>query len=102
MQVGVIVAGVLASGLWHKAATAEGAMIPFSTIFLFNYGVVGFAIPLIWCSGSAVLATNPRVSDGVRSLMFWFGILVLLAIVCFVLYAGVSPFFRIMWSLSGG
>lgn len=102
MQVAVIVAGVLASGLWHRAAIAEGVIIPASTVFLFNFGVIGFAIPLIWCSCSLVLAGNPSVSEEARSLMFWFGVLLLSALVCFVLYADISPFFHITWRLGDG
>ncbi len=102
MQVGVIVAGVLAAGLWHKAATADGILIPFPVAFLYSYGSVGFVIPLAWIVVALLLRSRPEVSDEMKRLVFWFGVLVLIALITFVIYANVSPCFRIMWHLSGG
>ena len=102
MQVGVIVAGVLASGLWHKASTSNGLIIPNPVAFLYSYGIDGFVIPLAWISFALLLRSRPEVSDEIKSLAFWLGVLVLIALVVFVIYANVSPFFRIMWHMNGG
>ncbi len=101
MQVGVIVAGVLASGLWHKFSIDSGMPMPFPAALLFNYGLVGFAIPLTWITLALLLRNSPVVSDDIKELAFWFGVLVLIALAIFVIYADVSPCFRIMWNLGG-
>jgi hypothetical protein len=102
MQVGVIVAGVLAAGLWCRTAVTGHVMIPFPTLCLFTYGICGFVIPLVWGSCAAFVIHQQKFSDGLKSLMFWFGVLMLLAMAVIVLYADASPFFHITWSLSGG
>ena len=101
MQVGVIVAGVLASGLWHKFATTSNMAMPFPAGLLYSYGMVGFLIPFAWLTFALLLRRSPVVSDDVKGLGFGLGIFVLIALAIFVLYADVSPVFRIMWSLSG-
>jgi len=101
MQVGVIVAGVLASGLWHKFSTTSNMAMPFPAGLLYSYGVIGFVIPFAWLIFALVLRRSPRISDDVKGLSFGFGIIVLIALAIFVIYADVSPVFRIMWSLSG-
>jgi hypothetical protein len=102
MQVGVIVAGVLASGLWHKFATDSHMAMPFPASLIYYYGTIGFAIPFIWIICALLLRGSDKVSDEIKSLAFWLGVLVLFALVIFVIYANVLPCFRIMWSLSGG
>ena len=102
MQVGVIVAGVLASGLWHKVSTSDGLFIPYPVVFLYSYGTYGFAIPLVWISFAMLLHNRQEVSDDIKSLVFWLGVFVLIALGVFVVYANVSPCFRIMWGMSGG
>jgi len=102
MQVGVIVIGVLAAGLWCHAAATDRVMIPFPTLCLFTCGICGFMIPLIWGSCAAFVIHQSKFSDELKSLIFWLGILLLLAMVIFVLYADASPFFRIVWRVGNG
>lgn len=102
MQVGVIVAGVLASGLWHKFATVNRMEMPFPASLIYHYGIVGFAIPIIWIICALLLRGRENVSDETKSLAFWFGVLILIGLLIFAIYANVSPCFRIMWSMSGG
>ena len=102
MQVGVIVAGVLASGLWHKFATDSRMDMPFPASLIYHYGTIGFAIPFIWITCALVLRSRDKVSDDIKRLAFWFGVLILVALVIFMAYANVSPCFRIMWRMSGG
>jgi hypothetical protein len=102
MQVGVIVAGVLASGFWHKASVVSGLAMPIPAGLLYSYGMVGFAIPFTWLTLAMLVRRSPAISDELKGLAFGFGVLVLIALVIFVIYANVSPFFRIMWGMNGG
>ena len=102
MQVGVIVAGVLASGLWHKFATASGMAMPNPAGFVHSYGMVGFFIPLAWLAFAMLVRRSPDISDGLKELTFWLGVAVLISLTIFMIYANVSPWFRILWRMSGG
>jgi hypothetical protein len=102
MQVGVIVAGILASGFWYKFATSSNMQMPFPASVLFNYGITGFTIPFAWILITLLLRGRPKLSDEIKDLAFWFGVLILIGLAVFVVYADVSPCFRIMWSLGGG
>jgi hypothetical protein len=102
MQVGVIVAGVLASGLWHKFATSSGMAMPTPAGLLYSYGMTGFFIPLAWLTFVMLVRRSRRISDELKGLAFWFGVAVLVSLTIFMIYANVSPCFRIMWRMSGG
>lgn len=91
MQVGVIVAGILAAGLVFKAWTSMNAPLPLPAAMLVNYGVLGFAIPLTWSIVALFLRGRSEVSDDLKNLAFWLGVLVLLALGFFVVYADLSP-----------
>ena len=102
MQVGIIVAGVLASGLWRRYSAVNHMPMPFAAGLLYDFSVIGFVIPFAWLTFALLLRRSPRVSDDMKGLAFWCGILLLIALVIFVLYADVSPFFNIMWNPGGG
>jgi len=91
MQAGVIVAGVLAAGICHRVWTSRGWPLPPLVALLYNYGVAGLLIPLAWTAGAAALQVRPSVSEDVRVLMFWLGVLLLIALLIFAVYADVSP-----------
>lgn len=95
MQAGVIVAGVLAAGLCHRVYTSNGMAIPGLVAALYNFGVLGLLIPLAWVTGAVVLQLRVAVPDNAKVLMFWMGILILVALVVIVVYADVSPWLRI-------
>lgn len=101
MQVGVIVAGVLAAGVCQKVWSNDNMTMPVPVTLLYSYGVIGLLIPLAWSAGALALYRRPRVSDDIKSLMFWFGVLVLIALVVFVIYADVTPWLRVMWRIGG-
>ena len=101
MQVGVIVAGVLASGIWHKFAT-NGVHLPNPVTFLYSHGTDGFAVPIIWLVSALSLYSQEEVSDELKDFAFWGGVMLLIGLVVFVVYANVSPALAITWSLSGG
>src|SRR5580698_1955552 len=89
MQIGVIVAGVLAAGLWHKTWSGANLAMPFPAAMLYSYGIAGFSIPLAWSILTLILIPRPEISDEAKDLMFWSGVLVLVSLVVFVLYADV-------------
>ncbi len=101
MQVGVIVAGVLASGLWHKFMTDSRMEMPFPASCIYPYGTIGFAIPFMWIICALLLRRRDNVSDGIKSLAFWFGVLILVTLAIFMIYANVSPCFQISGGMSG-
>ena len=101
MQVGVIVAGVLASGLWHRASISNGVPMPPTAALLYSYGEAGFIIPFAWFIPALLLRRSPSVSDGVKSLAFVLGIVVLIGLVAFVIYADVLPVFHLLWQPRG-
>ncbi len=98
LQVGVIVAGALAAGICHRVWTSNNMPVPPLIGLLYNHGIAWLIIPMAWITGAAMLHTRPGVSDDVRTLMFWLGVLVLVALTVFVLYADVTPWlgFRTM------
>lgn len=91
LQVGVIVAGVLAAGICHRVWTSRDWPLPPLVTLFYNHGIAGLIIPMAWVTGAAALHTRSGVSDDVRALMFWLGVLVLVALIVFALYADVSP-----------
>jgi hypothetical protein len=101
MQIAVIVVGVLAAGLCHRAFTGDNVAMPLPVAMLYWHGVVGLLIPATWGIGTVVLHLRTNIGDGIKTLAFWLGILILIVITIFVLYADVTPWFRIMWNLGG-
>jgi len=99
LQVGVIVAGVLAAGLCYRAWMSSNMPPPPLITLLYDHGVAGLAIPLAWVTGAAILHTRSSVSDDVRTLMFWLGVLVLVALTIFALYTDVSPWLTLMTNI---
>lgn len=100
IQVGIIVAGVLASGLWHKFASTSNIAMPFPTNLLYTYGVIGLAIPILWLLSALLVRRSPPISDESKGLVFGSGILLLVALAVFVIYANVSPLFHITWNVN--
>ncbi|HUA66270.1 MAG TPA: hypothetical protein VME24_10505 [Alphaproteobacteria bacterium] len=91
LQVGVVVAAVLAAGICHRVWMSGNLPVPRLIALLCHFGFAGLLIPLVWITGAAMLHTRPGVSDDARALMFWLGVLVLVALTIFALYADVSP-----------
>jgi hypothetical protein len=101
MQIGVIVAGVLGAGLCHKAWISMGVVMPQPVALLYQFGIAGFLIPLAWSAFALILFHCPKMPDETKDSLFAFGILVLIALAVFVLYADVTPWLNISWGLSG-
>jgi hypothetical protein len=101
LQVGVIVMGVLAAGLSYKECLLTGLLMPLPVLTLYRLGFLGLFLPLAWSSCAIVFQLRANASDDLRSLMFGLGILLLLALAVFCLYADISPWLNIMWNLQG-
>lgn len=91
LQVGVVVAGVLAAGVCHRVWTSHDWAPPALVALLCHYGIAGLLIPMAWAAGAIVLQTRAGVSEDVRVLTFWLGVLALMVLVVFAAYADVSP-----------
>jgi len=100
-QVGVIVMGVLAAGLCYKAQTDMGVRFPTAYMLLLNHAVMFLAIPLVWITVVLWFRSLPDASDDLKNLAFWSGVLLIIALVIFVFYADVTPWFNIMWNMAG-
>lgn len=101
MQIGVIVAGVLAAGLSHRFWASNGMAMPPLAAAMYDYGVLWFTIPIIWAMFALVLRNRDAISDNFKDLMFSIGILTLAALVVFVFYADVVPWLRGIYGLGG-
>jgi hypothetical protein len=86
MQAGVIVIGVLATGLCHRVYTSNGMEMPAYVAMLYDYGVMGLLIPLFWVAGTVALHLRTAVSDDIKELIFWTGVFILMALVIFVIF----------------
>lgn len=91
MQVGVIVAGVLAAGVCYRMSVSDGMMMPILTLMLYRLSVTVLLLPLAWVTGAAMIQLRTSVSDNIKILMFWAGILLLIALAIFVFCADVPP-----------
>ena len=96
MQVAVLVVGVLAAGICHKVFSDRNVAMPWPAAALYWHGVIGLLIPATWGIGTVVLHLRANVGDGIKTLAFWLGVLILIVMTVFVLYADVSPWFQAM------
>ena len=102
MQVGVIVAGVLAAGVCARIFASNGTVMPLLVSILYRYGVVGLVIPLAWVTGAVMLQLRASVSDNIKILMFWAGILLVVMLGAFVVYADLPSLIRAMGTFNTG
>ena len=102
MQVGVIVAGVLAAGICHKSFAIRGLAVPFSATMVYSYGVLGLLIPLAWGTAAVALQLRPGVSEDLKTLILWSGILLLISMGAFAIYADVMPWLHVLMTTGSG
>jgi hypothetical protein len=95
LQVGIIVMGVLASGLWHKASITNNLTMPAAAAWLYQCGVFALAIPPVWITVALLIRRRPDFSDELKELVFWSGVLLFIGLVGFVIYADVIPCFHL-------
>ena len=91
MQVGVIVAGILAAGIGYHAVNEIGGSMPVSTVFLVHFGLWLLALPLSWITVATRLQRNPESSDRSRTATFLCGILALVLLTLLAVYSAVAP-----------
>src|ERR1700742_648627 len=100
MQMGVIIAGILAAGLCHKVWLVAGVDLPWPAALIYHYGFMGLFIPTGWSVATLFILYRPEVMDEVKGAAFWQGVLTLVLLVIFVVYADVSPWLHRTWSLT--
>jgi hypothetical protein len=102
MQVGVLVAGVLAAGICHKVWTANNMTMPGPAAMLYWHGVMGFLVPVGWGLATVMVHLRANISEEIKTLMFWAGVLTLVLLAAFVIYADVTPWLNgNMWNAAG-
>lgn len=102
MQVGVIVASVLAAGILHRVWMSRDWTLPVPAALLYDSGVGALLIPLVWATAAAVLHVRAGVSEDGRALMFWLGILILISLIIFSVYADVAPWLVFLQNAGNG
>ena len=88
-QIGVIVAGILGAGLSHKISLITGRPMPFLSQILYSYGIFGFIIPIVWGTTTLIVRHRNEISDITKELLFWLGVLLLIALAVFVVVVDV-------------
>ena len=91
MQIGVIVAGILAAGIGYHAVNEMGGTVPVSTVFLVHFGFWLLALPLGWIIVAMRLRNHPGISDGFKTTAFLVGIVMVVLIALLALHAGITP-----------
>jgi hypothetical protein len=91
MQVGVIVAGVLAAGICHRVWSSEDMAMPVAVAMVYRHGFVGLLIPVVWGTGTVALYLRANISEEIKTLVFWFGVLILIVSAAFIIYADATP-----------
>jgi hypothetical protein len=84
MQVGVVIANILIGAVYHKwnsMSEPPGPMPPYQN-WWYQYGLLGFGLPICWVVLSLHLYSQDEVADSTKLLTFWLGIfaVVILAI----------------------
>jgi hypothetical protein len=96
VQVGVIVAGVLAAGACHKWYTTLGLRPPSSTALLAEYGFLALVLPVVWVT-MAVQALRRTTDPGaLQWLAFSSGFVLVLLLLLVIGHAAVQPFLRLL------
>lgn len=103
VQIGIVVAGVLAAGACLKWYATTGLPPPPRTVLVAEYGFLALALPLTWTSAAAVALRRAEHGDfeATGVVVFFTGgglILGLLAVVCHTAFA---PLFRMIAGGSG-
>lgn len=91
MQVGVIVAGILAAGIGYRAASDLERVVPVSTVFLVHFGFLLLALPLVWIGVAMRMQRNATASDRRKSLTFLAGLALLIGLILLALHAAGTP-----------
>jgi len=91
MQVGVIVAGILAASVGYHAASGRVGFVPASTTFLVHFGFLLLALPLAWITAAVRIRNSEASSRRLRALAIGSGIALIIGLTLFSAYAAGKP-----------
>lgn len=92
LQVGVIIAGTLGAGVSRRLLAALGvSILPLSNTLLMNYGLAALGIPLVWGILALALRQRPHISENLKALVLFSGILILLLLVAMIAQVILAP-----------
>ncbi len=76
MQVGVVIASILVSALYHKFSSMSEppSLMPPYQNWWYEHGIFGFGLPIGWVLFSVYLYSRDEVADSAKLLTFLFGI----------------------------
>ena len=102
-QVGVIVFGVLGAATSRRCWTAFDGFIPVpdAITLAVHYGPLAMVVPLIWICLALTLRQRPGVSEDVKNLAFWAGLLLALGLAWGFGVADVGPWFGNDFNMRG-
>jgi hypothetical protein len=99
VQVGVVVAGVLAAGAAYKWYATFNLKPPSLTALLADYGLLALVLPLAWVALALQALRRGEDWDDRKLLAIWSGILLLLLLLLGVGYVAVRPLLRLIGGL---
>jgi hypothetical protein len=102
MQVGVIVAGVLAAATTSKLRSMWDITPPDGTEAFASYGVFLFLVPLAWITLALRLRGATDISDRAKAATFLSGIGLLVLLLVYIWSSVVQPFLRVCFFTIGG
>lgn len=95
LQVGVVVAGVLGTGILHKCSKEFGIQLTQPTKFAGgDYGVIVVIVPLIWITVAMAVQSRNDTEDYPEALTFASGVLVLFLLLFGAFVVAILPWVR--------
>ena len=91
MQVGVIVAGILAASVGYHAASGRVGFVPASTAFLVHFGFLLLALPMAWITAAVRLRNSAAFAHRQKVLACGSGIALIIGLTLFSAYAAGKP-----------
>ena len=104
LQAGVIVVGVLATGVTLKfwGESLPGEQVPIFAALLADYGFLALSIPLVWITLVMRLRRRTDISEDAKALAFWSGVVLLIALIVLIGYGTVRPWLNLDFGISDG
>jgi hypothetical protein len=100
VQVGTVVAGVLAAGAAHKWYTTAGVRPPRSTTLVAEQGHLALSLPVAWAAVALAVLRREDDYEAPRLVVFSSGVLVLLLLLLGVLHSSAGPLLRLLGGCS--
>ena len=96
VQVGVIVAGVLAAGACQKWCATLAFPVRRPTALLAEYGFLALALPVAWAAAALYVQRRSEEPGAAAATAFLAGLLLLALLLLGVGHAAVAPLLRLM------